>query len=140
MPLFVANETRKQGSWFPWQRDVEALEGVRNRLLITRPATLLFNISRKLIPNYCWFLFGAFGLLLARLAGPVDLRIPLLTGIALLGLLATLFGSVQWEFRYPFDPDLYRLCLARGLRPARVASQVRAGTCSRGGNGASAGS
>jgi len=38
------------------------------------------------------------------LAGPVDMRIPLLTGIALLGLLATLFGSVQWEFRYPFDP------------------------------------
>ena len=102
-PLFVANETRMQGSWLPWQPDVKPWK-VSETPPYNAPGDFLFNISRKLIPNYCWFLFGAFSLVLARLAGPIDLRIPLLTGIALLGLLATLFGSVQWEFRYPFDP------------------------------------
>jgi hypothetical protein len=114
-PLFVANETRKQGSWLPWQPDVKPWT-VSATPPYNAPGDLLFNISRKLIPNYYWFLFGAFGLLLARLVGPVDLRIPLLTGIALLGLLATLFGSVQWEFRYPFDP----IFTAFALHPAHV--------------------
>jgi hypothetical protein len=103
MPLFVANETRTQESWFPWPGEVQPWK-VAATAAYSAPGGALFNISRKLIPNYCWFLFGALSLLLARLAGPVDMRIPLLTGIALLGLLATLFGSVQWEFRYPFDP------------------------------------
>ena len=102
-PLFVANETKSQGSWLPWQVDVKPWK-VSATPPYNAPGDFLFNVSRKLIPNYCWFLFAAVGLLLARLAGPVDLRIPLLTAIALLGLLATLFGSVQWEFRYPFDP------------------------------------
>jgi hypothetical protein len=103
MPLFVANETRTLGSWLPWQPDVKPWE-LSATPPYNAPGDLLFDISRKLIPNFFWFFFGAFGLLLARLAGPVDLRIALLTGIALLGLLTTLFGSVQWEFRYPFDP------------------------------------
>jgi hypothetical protein len=102
-PLFVANETRRLGSWLPWQPDAKPWK-VSATPPYNAPGDLLFDISRKLIPNFFWFFFGAFGLLLARLAGPVDLRIALLTGIALLGLLATLFGSVQWEFRYPFDP------------------------------------
>jgi hypothetical protein len=102
-PLFVANETRTLGSWLPWQPDVKPWE-LSATPPYNAPGDLLFDISRKLIPNFFWFFFGAFGLLLARLAGPVDLRIALLTGIALLGLLTTLFGSVQWEFRYPFDP------------------------------------
>jgi hypothetical protein len=101
--LFVANERRRQGSWLPWQPELKAWK-VSATPPYNAPGDRLFNISRKLIPNYCWFLFAALGLLFARLAGPVDMRIPLLTGIALLGLLATLFGSVQWEFRYPFDP------------------------------------
>jgi hypothetical protein len=63
------------------------------------------------------------------LGGPVDMRIPLLTGIAFLGLLATLFGSVQWEFRYPFDPIFTAFALhaayalfawLRKLMPARA--------------------
>jgi hypothetical protein len=102
-PLFVATEARSHGSWLPWQLDVKPWK-VSATPPYNAPGDILFNISRKLIPNFCWFLFGALSLLLARLAGPVDMRIPLLTGIALLGLLATLFGSVQWEFRYPFDP------------------------------------
>ena len=102
-PLFVANETRRQGSWLPWQPTVEAWK-LSSIPPFNAPGDVLFNISRKLIPNFWWFLFGALSLLLTRLTGPVDMRIPLLTGIALLGLLATLFASVQWEFRYPFDP------------------------------------
>jgi hypothetical protein len=102
-PLFVAKEKRKLGSWLPWQPKIEPWK-VSAIPPYNVPGDPLFDISRKLIPNFFWFFFGAFGLLLARLAGPVDLRIALLTGIALLGLLATLFGSVQWEFRYPFDP------------------------------------
>ena len=67
-------------------------------------AKMLYGISRKLIPNYCWFLFGALCSVFASLTGPIDLRVPLLTAIVLVSLLVTLFGSVPWEFRYPFDP------------------------------------
>jgi hypothetical protein len=102
-PLFVADETRRLGSWLPWQPDIKPWK-LSATPPYNAPGDLLFDVSRKLIPNFFWFFFGALGLLLARLAGPVDLRIALLTGIALLGLLTTLFGSVQWEFRYPFDP------------------------------------
>ena len=102
-PLFVTNETRRLGSWLPWQPEIKPWN-VPATPPYNAPGDFLFDISRKLIPNFLWFFFGAFSLLLARLAGPVDLRITLLTGIALVGLLTTLFGSVQWEFRYPFDP------------------------------------
>jgi hypothetical protein len=112
-PLFVANETRRQGSWLPWQPYVKPWN-VSATPPYNAPGDFLFNISRKLIPNYCWFLFGALSLILTRLAGPFDMRIPLLTGIALLGLLATLFGSVQWEFRYPFDPIFTAFALYAG--------------------------
>jgi hypothetical protein len=115
-PLFVANEARRPGSWLPWHINVKAWK-ISSIPPLNSPGDLLFNISRKLIPNYCWFFFGTLSLLLTRLMGPVDMRIPLLTGIALLGLLATLFGSVQWEFRYPFDPIFTAFALhgAHGL-------------------------
>ena len=115
-PLFVANEARRQGPWLPWQTNVMPWK-ISSTPPLNAPGELLFNISRKLIPNFWWFFFGALSLLLTRLAAPVDMRIPLLTGIALLGLLATLFGSVQWEFRYPFDPifTAFTLYGAHGL-------------------------
>ena len=90
-------------------------------------AEKLYEISRKLIPNYYWFLFAAFSLLFASLTGPIDLRIPLLTAIALISLLVTLFGSVQWEFRYPFDPIFTAFtvhasyCLLASFQKSRVA-------------------
>lgn len=102
-PLFMAHEGRKSENWFGWQRIVKPWR-VSSRPPFSSPGDTLFEISRKLIPNYYWFLFGLFCLLVGRIAGPVDMRVPLLTGIALIGLLVTLFGSVQWEFRYPFDP------------------------------------
>ena len=90
-------------------------------------ADALYDLSRKLIPNYYWFLGAAVGLFFASWAGPIDLRIPLLTAIALTGLLVTLFGSVQWEFRYPFDPIFTAFTLYAGwslkgiLRARRMA-------------------
>jgi hypothetical protein len=90
-------------------------------------AKMLYGISRKLIPNYCWFLFGALCSVFASLTGPIDLRVPLLTAIALVSLLVTLFGSVPWEFRYPFDPSLPHSpctlshCLLTNLRKSRMA-------------------
>ena len=103
MPLFWAREGRHQENWFGLQRAVNEWR-VSSTPPLSAPGDLLFEISRKLIPNYYWFLFGGLCLLLARLAGPVDVRIPLLTVVAMVSLLVTLFGSVQWEFRYPFDP------------------------------------
>ena len=117
-PLFVANESRRHGSWLPWQPEVKSWQ-LSATAPYNAPGDVLFNISRKLIPNYCWFLFGAFGLLLSHLVAPVDMRIPLLTGIALVGLLATLFGSVQWEFRYPFDPIFTAFALHAAHAPLR---------------------
>ena len=90
---------------------------------------MLYGISRKLIPNYNWFLFGALCLLFASLTGPIDLRVPLLSAIALISLLVTLFGSVQWEFRYPFDPIFTAFtvhashCLLASLRKSRLLSE-----------------
>ena len=45
----------------------------------------------------------------------------------LVSLLVTLFGSVQWEFRYPFDPIFTAFtvhashCLLTSLRKSRMA-------------------
>jgi hypothetical protein len=72
-------------------------------------------------------LYGALCLFFASLTGTIDLRIPLLTAIALISLLVTLFGSVQWEFRYPFDPIFTAFtvhashCLIASLRKSRMA-------------------
>jgi hypothetical protein len=100
-PLFAAHEGRRRENWFGLQRAVKEWR-------VSSPPSLpdedLFEISRKLIPNYYWFLLAVLCLLGAGVTGPIDPRIPLLTTIALISLLVTLFGSVQWEFRYPFDP------------------------------------
>ena len=100
------------------------------------PGDFLFNISRKLIPNYCWFLFGAFGLLLARLAGPVDLRIPLLTGIALLGLWRHYLGPFNGNSVTRSTRSLPPLPCTRLTRCSRGLSKFSSGTCPAAGNGA----
>jgi hypothetical protein len=115
MPLFLAHEGRRE-RWFGVARVAKEWR-VSSIAPLSSPGDLLFEISRKLIPNYYWFLFGGLCLLLARLAGPVDIRIPLLTAIALIGLLVTLFGSVQWEFRYPFDPIFTAFALHAACGP-----------------------
>jgi hypothetical protein len=103
MPLFAAHEGRRIENWFGLKREVREWN-LPPMASLSPTAERLYEISRKLIPNYLWFLLGALGLLFAALTGPIDVRVPLLTGIALISLLVTLFGSVQWEFRYPFDP------------------------------------
>jgi hypothetical protein len=103
MPLFLEREGRRHENWFGLKHTAKEWR-VSTAAPLSSPGDTLFEISRKLIPNYYWFLFGALCLLMVRLAGPIDTRIPLLTAVALIGLLVTLFGSVQWEFRYPFDP------------------------------------
>ena len=102
-PLFAAREGRRSDNWFGLKRTVKEWR-ISSPAPVISPGDGLFEVSRKLIPNFYWFLLGGLCLLVARLTGPVDLRIPLLTAIAMISLLATLFGSVQWEFRYPFDP------------------------------------
>jgi hypothetical protein len=87
-------------------------------------AEMLYGISRKLIPNYCWFLFGALSLVFASLTRPIDLRVPLLTAIALVSLLVTLFGPVQWEFRYPFGPIFTAFTVHAFSLPANEPSQI----------------
>lgn len=103
MPLFAAREGRRVENWFGLQRETKEwkLPPVAS---LSPAAQVLYEMSRKVIPNFLWFLFGTLFLLFAALTGPLDMRVPLLTGIALISLLVTLFGSVQWEFRYPFDP------------------------------------
>jgi hypothetical protein len=103
MPLFLEREGRRHENWFGLKHTAKEWR-VPTAAPLSSPGDTLFEISRKLIPNYYWFLFGALCLLMVRFAGPIDTRIPLLTAVALIGLLVTLFGSVQWEFRYPFDP------------------------------------
>jgi hypothetical protein len=126
MPLFAAHEGRRNENWFGLQRVVTEWK-VSPAVSLTPTAERLYEISRKLIPNYHWFLFGTLCLLFAAFTGPIDVRVPLLTAIALLSLLVTLFGSVQWEFRYPFDPIFTAFavhaghCLFARLRKSRVA-------------------
>jgi hypothetical protein len=115
MPLFLPHEGRRE-RWSGVARVAKEWR-VSSIPPLSSPGDLLFEISRKLLPNYYWFLFGGLCLLLARLAGPVDIRIPLLTAIALIGLLVTLFGSVQWEFRYPFDPIFTAFALHAACGP-----------------------
>ena len=97
MPLFAAHEGRRDENWFGLQRTVKEWK-LAPAASSSPAAEMLYEISRKLIPNYCWFFFGALCLFFASLTGPIDLRVPLLTAIALVSLLVTLFGSVQWEF------------------------------------------
>jgi hypothetical protein len=132
--LFAAHEGRRLENWLGLQRTVKEWR-VSSTPPLSSPGGMLFEISRKLIPNYYWFLFGGLCLLLARLAGPVEMRIPLLTGIALISLLVTLFGSVQWEFRYPSDPifTAFALYAAHGaaawfrkFTPAYLSSRLAA--------------
>jgi hypothetical protein len=124
MPLFAACEGRRDENWFGLQRAVKEWK-VDPSASSSPTAEMLYGISRKLIPNYNWFLFGALCLFFASLTGPIDLRVPLLSGIALISLLVTLFGSVQWEFRYPFDPIFTAFtvhashCLLARLRKSR---------------------
>jgi hypothetical protein len=126
MPIFAAHEGRRIENWFGLKREVREwrLPPIAS---LSPTAERLYQISRKLIPNYLWFLFGALCLLFAALTGPIDVRVPLLTGIALISLLVTLFGSVQWEFRYPFDPIFTAFamhashCLFASIRKARTA-------------------
>ena len=126
MPLFPAHERRLDENWFGLQRTVKEWK-LAPTVSSSPAAEMLYGISRKLIPNYCWFLFGALCLVFASLTGPIDLRVPLLTAIALVSLLVTLFGSVPWEFRYPFDPSLPHSpctlshCLLTNLRKSRMA-------------------
>ncbi len=126
MPLFAAHERRRDENWFGLQRTVKEWK-LAPTVSSSPAAEMLYEISRKLIPNYCWFLFGALCLFFASLTGPIDLRVPLLTAIALVSLLVTLFGSVQWEFRYPFDPIFTAFtvhashCLLTSLRKSRMA-------------------
>ncbi len=67
-------------------------------------------VSILLGPNGATIIVMGIGLLVgcaARWRGaasPTDLRIPILVILAALSLLATLFASVQREFRYPYDP------------------------------------
>ena len=126
MPLFAAHEGRRDENWFGLQRAVR--EWKFAPAAFTSPTSeRLYEISRKVIPNYYWFLFGALCLLFASLTGPVDWRVPLLTAFALISLLVTLFGSVQWEFRYPFDPIFTAFtvhashCLLASLHKSRMA-------------------
>lgn len=126
MPLFAAREGRQDQNWLGWQRVVREWK-LRPSPAANPAAETLYGISRKLIPNYNWLLFGALCLLFASLTGPIDLRVPLLSAIALISLLVTLFGSVQWEFRYPFDPIFTAFtvhafsCLLASLRKSRMA-------------------
>lgn len=125
-PLFAAREQRSKENWFGLQRAVKEWKPPPSPPL-DPTADALYDLSRKLIPNYYWFLGAAVGLFFASWAGPIDLRIPLLTAIALTSLLVTLFGSVQWEFRYPFDPIFTAFTLYAGwslkgiLRARRMA-------------------
>ena len=66
-------------------------------------ADQLLRISEHFIPDYRWFLASFFCFSLSVVFGQRDFRIPLLTCIAMVSLLASLFASVQWEFRCPFD-------------------------------------
>jgi hypothetical protein len=126
MPLFAAKEGRRNENWFGLQRAVSEWK-LAPAASSSPVAEMLYGISRKLIPNYYWFLFSALCLVFASLTGPIDLRVPLLTAIALASLLVTLFGSVQWEFRYPFDPIFTAFtvhashCLIVSLRKSRMA-------------------
>ncbi len=103
MPLFAAREGRRQETWFGLQGAAQEWK-LPAALSSRSTAETLHANSRRFIPNYYWFLFAALSLIFASLTGPVDLRVPFLTAIGLFTLLVTLFGSVQWEFRYPFDP------------------------------------
>jgi hypothetical protein len=122
--LFAPDEGRRSHNWFGLPL---AVREWKLPLPTWSPATaeMLRASSRKFIPNYYWFLFGALSLLFASLTGQVDWRIPFLTAVCLMSLLATLFGSVQWEFRYPFDPIFTAfavhaaLCLAKSLSKHR---------------------
>jgi hypothetical protein len=122
--LFASQEGRRSDNWFGLPM---AVREWKLPALTWSPETAerLRASSRKFIPNYYWFLFGALGLLFASLTGPVDWRIPFLTAVSLISLLATLFGSVQWEFRYPFDPIFTAFavhasfCLAKSLSRRR---------------------
>jgi hypothetical protein len=126
MPLFAAHEGRRIENWFGLKREVKEWNSPPIASL-SETAERLYEVSRKLIPNYLWFLAGGLFLLFSALTGPIDLRVPLLTGIALLSLLVTLFGSVQWEFRYPFDPIFTAFALhachslSANLRKSRMA-------------------
>ncbi|MGC2580008.1 MAG: hypothetical protein WA376_20755, partial [Terrimicrobiaceae bacterium] len=107
--------------WFGLQREVKKWK-LPSVASLSPASEALYEMSRKVIPNFLWFLFGAFFLVFAGLTGPIDIRVPLLTGFALISLLVTLFGSVQWEFRYPFDPIFTAFavhachCLSESLR------------------------
>jgi hypothetical protein len=127
-PFFATLEGRRTENWFGLQRDVNDWS-VSSSASSNAAAETLFEMSRRFIPNYYWFLLGVLGLLVAGLTGPIDWRIPILTAIALLSLLITLFGSVQWEFRYPFDPifTAFALHSAHGVI-ARIRSFTMAGS------------
>ena len=122
----ISPARRLDENWFGLQRTVKEWK-LAPTVSSSPTAEMLYGISRKLIPNYCWFLFSALCLVFASLTGPIDLRVPLLTAIALVSLLVTLFGSVQWEFRYPFDPIFTAFtvhashCLLTSLRKSRMA-------------------
>ena len=126
MPLFAAREGRRIENWFGLQREVKEWK-LRSVAFLSPASEALYEMSRKVIPNFLWFLLGGAFLVFARLTGPIDIRVPLLTGIALISLLVTLFGSVQWEFRYPFDPIFTAFavyachCLSVSLRGSRLA-------------------
>jgi hypothetical protein len=126
MPLFAAHEGRRSDNWFGLQSAVREWK-LPPAASSRATAEMLHARSRKFIPNYYWFFFAALCLFFASLTAPVDLRIPSLTAIALISLLVTLFGSVQWEFRYPFDPIFTAFavhashCLAESLRKSRLA-------------------
>lgn len=103
--LYLSSSNSDSGNLFgiafqarPWQ-----LRPVKSTNLVSEK---LMRVSEWLIPDYRWFLSSFLCLVIAYFLGERDFRIPVLTGIAMLSLLASLFGSVQWEFRSPFDPVL----------------------------------
>ena len=122
MPLFAARG--RDENWFGLQRAVKEWK-VDQSASSSPTAEMLYGISRKLIPNYNWFLFGALCLLFASFTGPIDLRVPLLSAIALISLLVTLFGSVQWDATFRSRLYLYRVYRACVSLPAREPPQIR---------------
>jgi hypothetical protein len=74
-PLFAAREQRSKENWFGLQRAVKEWKPPPSPPL-DPTADALYDLSRKLIPNYYWFLGAAVGLFFASWAGPIDLRIP----------------------------------------------------------------
>ncbi len=102
-PMYLARDSPGEGTWFGWHVLARSWDVVD----VGPPspqAKTIFKISHHLIPNYYWFALAGLLWVGAWFMGQRDFRIPILATIALFSLCVSLFGSLQWDFRCPFDP------------------------------------